>query len=139
MQPRPVLLVAMLVSVAACAGSNAQTSTPPTPHQAPPSSEPSGNPASATSPAGPPSKVNGAGGMCGGLAGFACAPGLYCAFAPDAMCGAADQTGKCEPVPEMCTEQYQPVCGCNDKTYSNACSAARDGVSVRVQGECPTR
>jgi hypothetical protein len=74
--------------------------------------------------------------MCGGLAGFGCAAGLYCSFPLEATCGAADQTGTCEAIPEMCGEIYEPVCGCNDKTYSNACSAAREGISVGKKGEC---
>ena len=42
----------------------------------------------------------------------------------------------CEPIPEACTEQYSPVCGCNDKTYGNECAAAREGVAVGATGEC---
>lgn len=74
--------------------------------------------------------------MCGGIAGFGCAPGLYCDFPIDAHCGAADQAGTCKPKPEMCTEQYDPVCGCDDKTYGNACVAASQGISISAKGEC---
>lgn len=74
--------------------------------------------------------------MCGGIAGFGCAPGLYCAFPVEAHCGASDQAGVCKLIPEMCTEQFAPVCGCNDKTYPNDCYAAREGISVGHQGEC---
>lgn len=74
--------------------------------------------------------------MCGGIAGFACQEGLYCAYAPEAHCGAADASGTCRVRPEMCTEEYAPVCGCDDKTYSNACAAAREGISVGRPGEC---
>lgn len=76
------------------------------------------------------------GAMCGGIAGFGCATGLYCDFPEQAHCGAADQSGVCKPVPDMCTEQYEPVCGCNDKTYANACFAAREGIAVAASGEC---
>lgn len=76
--------------------------------------------------------------MCGGIAGFGCAAGLYCAFLPEAQCGAADQSGTCRAIPQVCTEEFAPVCGCNDKTYPNACSAAREGVSVVKTGECAT-
>jgi hypothetical protein len=30
----------------------------------------------------------------------------------------------------------QPVCGCNGKTYSNACIAKAAGVDVASQGSC---
>ena len=46
-----------------------------------------------------------------------------------------------EPRPEMCTQQYDPVCGQfsqgGSKTYSNWCSACSDkAVESYVPGEC---
>ncbi len=73
---------------------------------------------------------------CGGLAGLQCGAGEYCAYALDAICGAADQMGTCEPMPQFCSAQYEPVCGCNDQTYGNACEAAAAGVAVSALGEC---
>ena len=35
-----------------------------------------------------------------------------------------------------CIEIYQPVCGCNNQTYSNSCYADRDGVTSWSEGEC---
>ena len=35
----------------------------------------------------------------------------------------------------VCTQQYDPVCGCNGITYGNGCMAACVGVSA-VKGEC---
>ena len=78
-----------------------------------------------------------AGTICGGLQGLGCAEGEYCDFAPDARCGAADQTGVCLPSPDFCTAQFDPVCGCDDRTYGNACEANAAGVSVASAGECP--
>jgi hypothetical protein len=78
----------------------------------------------------------GSGKVCGGLQGAQCPDGEYCNFPPDAACGAADQTGKCEAKPEACADIYKPVCGCDDKTYGNACDAASHGVSVVSEGEC---
>ena len=74
---------------------------------------------------------------CGGLRGAACATGMYCDFAIEARCGAADQTGTCRPVPDACDAVLKSVCACNDKTYENACGAAMAGFSVRAEGECP--
>ncbi|HET9954999.1 MAG TPA: Kazal-type serine protease inhibitor domain-containing protein [Polyangiaceae bacterium] len=73
---------------------------------------------------------------CGGLLGAGCEPGEFCNYEPGQMCGAADQTGTCQAVPEICPDIYSPVCGCNDRTYPNACYAARDGVGVSAEGEC---
>ena len=73
---------------------------------------------------------------CGGLLGLACPEGQFCSYAPEALCGAADQTGVCAPMPGACTALYEPVCGCDDRTYGNACMAAQHGISVSYVGEC---
>ena len=36
----------------------------------------------------------------------------------------------------MCTMQYDPVCGCDNKTYGNACIASCEGISSYTKGEC---
>lgn len=36
----------------------------------------------------------------------------------------------------VCTANYDPVCGKNNKTYSNSCEADCEGISVSHKGEC---
>lgn len=36
-----------------------------------------------------------------------------------------------------CIMIYKPVCGCDGKTYGNACVAACEGVKKWTEGECP--
>jgi hypothetical protein len=76
--------------------------------------------------------------MCGGIAGIQCPAKQYCAYAPEARCGAADMSGTCAPIPDVCMHLVDPVCGCDDKTYGNACHAAQAGVTVAAKGPCAT-
>ena len=79
----------------------------------------------------------GTGEACGGMMGLVCgAPGDFCRMEMSAQCGAADQMGVCSPRPEMCMKVYQPVCGCDGRTYSNACEANGAGTSAAYAGEC---
>jgi hypothetical protein len=46
--------------------------------------------------------------------------------------------GSCLARPTACKEVYEPVCGCDKKTYGNDCLAHSAGVSWRSRGICTT-
>lgn len=57
-----------------------------------------------------------------------------------AACGTSKMNDSCKGEAKedcMCTMQYDPVCGCDKKNYSNACVAGCAGVKSFVKGECP--
>jgi hypothetical protein len=80
--------------------------------------------------------IDGSGQSCGSRGQGACPDGEFCDFPSGAMCGAADAPGQCRTQPRACTREYNPVCGCDDQTYSNPCEAAAAGVSVQREGAC---
>jgi Kazal-type serine protease inhibitor domain len=72
---------------------------------------------------------------CGGIAGPRCAEGLWCDLAPG-MCHVADITGSCAGASEVCAEIFQPVCGCDGRTYANDCLRKSKQVQLSHRGRC---
>ncbi|MEZ6084416.1 MAG: Kazal-type serine protease inhibitor domain-containing protein [Phycisphaerae bacterium] len=62
-----------------------------------------------------------------------CDPGEFCSKDEGDCAG----NGECLPEPQVCAAIFDPVCGCDGQTYSNACNANAAGVSVASQGPCP--
>jgi hypothetical protein len=54
----------------------------------------------------------------------------------DASCGQGEvcQDGRCQAM--MCTEDWNPVCGSDGKTYSNGCMARVAHAAVAHDGQC---
>ena len=76
---------------------------------------------------------------CGGIAGLRCEKGEFCNMEREAGgqgCDVADGMGVCMAVPDRCTYEYRPVCGCDGETYPTVCVAHSKSVSVAHEGEC---
>lgn len=123
---KTLALICISVLLLACAAPSTPTQHENQPHLPPPGFPVSDAPADAR--------------YCGvrmvGGGADVCETGEFCKRTIKDMCGAADAPGICSAIPEMCTMDYTPVCGCDGNTYSNECVANSKGVSASYAGEC---
>jgi len=66
-----------------------------------------------------------------------CGPNEFCALAVG-TCPSyrGTQRGTCTPTRNDVSANWDPVCGCNDRTYPNLSAADAAGVNVRSYGRC---
>jgi hypothetical protein len=85
----------------------------------------------------PDTGLVGEGGRCGTFPGGFCDDGLYCSR-PEGTCRLLGGTGICAVIPEVCSREFNPVCGCDGTTFANPCEAARAQATIDYTGECST-
>jgi hypothetical protein len=74
--------------------------------------------------------------ICGGIRGLQCSRRRDFCDWPAGNCNAADMQGVCVPVLGACAEIFDPVCGCNGRTYGNDCERINARVKKQSDGAC---
>ena len=85
-----------------------------------------------------PSAAAKLGETCDGMAALKCKASLWCEH-PAGECSVADGAGTCvKESGAFCAAIFQPVCGCDGKTYGNDCERQMAMVSKDRNGACRT-
>jgi hypothetical protein len=72
---------------------------------------------------------------CGGPGHSRCDPGFFCQKGVG-VCQRPDAWGLCARKPRFCDFLEDPVCGCDGRTYTNACTAWENGANIARKGAC---
>ncbi|HEY6880450.1 MAG TPA: Kazal-type serine protease inhibitor domain-containing protein [Polyangiales bacterium] len=76
---------------------------------------------------------------CAGPNDSTCGKGQYCNARIRFLCPDREELGVCAPRPQVCSQLFAPVCGCDGKTYGNSCLAAAAGIAVQSTGACESK
>jgi hypothetical protein len=66
----------------------------------------------------------------------ACGPGQVCDLDQPGRCAASTVGGTCIVKPSICPFIYDPVCGCDGRTYGSDCARQSAGVQLDHRGAC---
>jgi hypothetical protein len=80
-------------------------------------------------------KRRGEGKACGGKSGIKCAGELRCDVEAG-RCGEEGLEGVCVSLETICDRKFEPVCGCDGRTYLNDCNRVFSNVQKAHDGKC---
>jgi hypothetical protein len=65
-----------------------------------------------------------------------CGSASYCSIPVGVCKNEAVIVGTCEEMPHKICSDYEPICGCDGRTYDSLCHANVAGVNIRKNGHC---